>query len=210
MARRFPISRIVAVSNSQSQREHILREARSRDLGNIQVITADMNGFDPGCRFDRVVSIEMFEHMSNWPSLLKRIRGWIAPGGLLFVHVFAHQTTPYRFDPANGSDWIAQHFFTGGVMPSRALMRQFPDLFSVEEEWWWNGTHYARTANDWLARHAQHAAEIRAIFARTYGKDAQLWQKRWRLFFLATAGLFGHSNGEEWGIAHYLLKPGVD
>jgi cyclopropane-fatty-acyl-phospholipid synthase len=166
-----------------------------------------MNSFDPGRRFDRVVSVEMFEHMSNWPSLLKRIRGWIAPGGLLFVHVFAHRTTPYRFDPANDTDWIAQHFFTGGVMPSRALMRQFPDLFSVEQEWWWNGSHYSRTANDWLARHAENAGAIRAIFERTYGKDAQLWQKRWRLFFLATAGLFGHANGEEWGIAHYLLKP---
>jgi cyclopropane-fatty-acyl-phospholipid synthase len=205
MAERYPASRIVAVSNSASQRRFIESQAQARGLGNLQVVTADMNDFAPAGVFDRIVSVEMFEHMSNWRALLTRARGWLAPGGRLFLHVFTHRNRPYRFEAADESDWIAQHFFTGGVMPSHGLIRQFPDLFAVEAEWRWSGEHYRRTANDWLARFDAHDAEIGEILQGVYGADWPLWRRRWRLFFLATAGLFGARGGEVWGVSHYRL-----
>ena len=206
MAERFPAARITAVSNSAPQREHIEMEAARRGLLNIEIITADMNGFDTAERFDRVVSVEMFEHMSNWPSLLGRIHGWLLPEGRLFLHVFSHRATPYRFDHADKSDWIAQHFFTGGIMPSHNLIRHVAAPFALEADWRWPGTHYARTANDWLALYDANAEAIAAILRETYGADWQLWRRRWRLFFLATAGLFGAAQGEEWGVSHYRLR----
>lgn len=207
MARTFPRSRILAVSNSASQRQFISDEARALGLKNLYVVTADMNTFDPQSTFDRVVSVEMFEHMANWRALLTRVRGWLTPEGRAFVHVFAHRTSPYRFNHEDPSDWIAQHFFTGGIMPSRPLMYEFADLFEVECDWWWSGAHYARTAADWLQNFDANRARIKATLAPVYGESTELWMRRWRLFFLATSGLFGHAGGREWGIAHYLLKP---
>ena len=212
MAERYPRSRIVSVSNSQSQRQFIEAQARARGLTNLQVITCDMNRFDAEAelgpvRFDRVVSVEMFEHMANWPALLARVKGWMKPDGRLFVHVFTHRSTPYRFDKDDRSDWIAQHFFTGGVMPSHGLIRHFDGLFQVEQEWKWSGEHYRRTAMDWLANFDRNDARIRRILAEVYGPDAKLWRRRWRLFFLSVAGLFGHAGGSEWGVSHYRLTP---
>ncbi|RAI33448.1 SAM-dependent methyltransferase [Rhodoplanes serenus] len=207
MAERFPGARITAVSNSRSQRAFIEAQAAARGLRNLTVITADMNAFVPAARFDRVVSVEMFEHMANWRALLGRVRGWLAPDGRLFLHVFSHRAAPYRFDHRDPADWIARHFFTGGIMPSHGLVRSFDDLFSVEQEWRWNGVHYARTAEDWLANFDRNRDRIDPILAEVYGADAALWARRWRLFFLATAGLFGHAAGEEWGVSHYRLAP---
>ncbi len=207
MAERYPAARITSVSNSHSQRAWITAEAAARGLRNLTVITADMNEFATTGRFDRVVSVEMFEHMSNWRSLLGRIQAWLRPDGRLFLHVFSHRSQPYRFDPADKDDWIAQHFFTGGVMPSHGLIRQFADIFTVEAEWQWNGVHYERTARDWLTNMDRHADEVAAIMRQVYGRDAAVWTRRWRLFFLATAGLFGHANGHEWGISHWRLAP---
>jgi cyclopropane-fatty-acyl-phospholipid synthase len=146
MARKYPRARIVAVSNSQSQRAFVTSEAKSEGLQNLTVITADINAFAPAGQFDRVVSVEMFEHMSNWRELLRRTSSWLAPQGTLFVHIFVHAHAPYRFDAGNPADWIARYFFTGGIMPSRGLMRQFDDLVAIEGEWLWNGNHYRRTA----------------------------------------------------------------
>lgn len=207
MAARFPASRIVAVSNSRSQRAFIEREAAARGIGNLRVVTADMNTFTSDEAFDRVVSVEMFEHMTNWQSLLRRVHGWLRPDGRLFLHVFSHRSSPYLFDIENEEDWIAQHFFTGGIMPSHGLIRHVAHGFQMEREWRWNGTHYARTARDWLANYDRNDAEIRAILRDVYGADAGLWRRRWRLFFLATAGLFGHADGGEWGVSHYRLHP---
>jgi cyclopropane-fatty-acyl-phospholipid synthase len=207
MAEHYPTSRITAVSNSNSQRAYIVAQAHARGLSNLNVITADMNAFEPGATFDRVVSVEMFEHMSNWQALLTRVRNWVRPEGRLFIHVFTHRLGSYKFDETDKTDWIAQHFFTGGIMPSRALIRQFPDLFEVDSEHWWNGGHYQKTADDWLANFDANRAAIDRILQSVYGADAGLWARRWRLFFLATAGLFGHAGGEEWGVSHYLLKP---
>jgi cyclopropane-fatty-acyl-phospholipid synthase len=207
MAERFPRSEILAVSNSTSQRAFVESEAEARGLGNLRVVTADVNDFRPELSFDRAVSIEMFEHVSNWPALLRRVRSWLNPGGLLFMHVFSHARVPYRFDHSDPSDWIAQHFFTGGIMPSHGLIGEFDNLFEVAEDWRWSGKNYARTANDWLANFDRNANDIVRVLGATYGDRASLWQRRWRLFFLATAGLFGHRGGEEWGVSHYLLRP---
>ena len=206
MAGHYPASRVTAVSNSASQRAFIEAQAAVRGLTNLAVVTCDMNDFAPQGRFDRVVSVEMFEHMANWRGLLERVAGWLAPGGRLFLHVFTHRNRPYRFDHADKADWIAQHFFTGGIMPSHGLIRHFPDLFELEAEWRWSGEHYRRTAEDWLANFDRNIARIEPILAQTYGADAGVWKRRWRLFFLATAGLFGDSGGAVWGVSHYRLK----
>jgi cyclopropane-fatty-acyl-phospholipid synthase len=206
MAETYPGAEILAVSNSHGQRAFIEGAAARRNLRNLTVVTADMNDFAPGRRFDRIVSVEMFEHMSNWRALLTKAKSWLAPDGRMFVHVFAHRASPYRFDRSDPADWIAQHFFTGGIMPSKGLMGAFPDLFAVEEEWWWSGDHYARTASDWLARFDENSARIDLILEATYGGRAKLWKRRWRLFYLATEGLFGYRGGSEWGVAHYRLR----
>ena len=207
MAQAYPQARITAVSNSASQRAFILARAQERGLGNLEVITCDMNDFQADGEFDRVVSVEMFEHMANWRALLTRIRGWLKPDGRLFIHVFTHKTTPYRFDLNDEADWIGKYFFSGGVMPSHGLMALFPDLFAVEADWRWSGTHYRKTALHWLENYDRNVAAIRPVLRDVYGDQAVLWHRRWRLFFLATAGLFGHRGGEEWGVSHYLMRP---
>ncbi|MGE0063891.1 MAG: cyclopropane-fatty-acyl-phospholipid synthase family protein [Xanthobacteraceae bacterium] len=207
MARHYPAARITSVSNSHSQRAYILARAQAEGLGNLKVVTADMNSFEPDGPFDRVVSVEMFEHMANWGPLLQRIRRHLAGDGRLFIHIFTHRTTPYRFRVEDKDDWIAQHFFSGGIMPSHRLIRQFPELFAVEQEWRWNGLHYRKTAQHWLENFDANADAIRAILRDVYGADAALWQRRWRLFFLATGGLFGHDDGREWGVSHFRLLP---
>ncbi len=207
MARHYPAARIVSVSNSHSQRASIAGRAEAEGLRNLTVVAADINAFTPPGQFDRVVSVEMFEHMSNWRELLKRVVSWLTPQGALFLHIFSHRRAPYRFDAGDRADWIAQHFFTGGIMPSHGLIRQFNDLVAIEQEWWWDGTHYRRTADHWLENFDRNAQAIDEVLRGFYGADAALWHRRWRLFLHATAGLFGHSNGEEWGVSHYRLRP---
>jgi cyclopropane-fatty-acyl-phospholipid synthase len=207
IAERLPGATITAVSNSRPQGAFIVDQARARGFTNLSVVTADMNGFEPGRRFDRIVSVEMFEHMANWPRLFDKTAGWLAPDGRAFVHVFAHRAVPYRFDHASERDWIARHFFTGGIMPSHGLVRRAARSLEVEAEWRLSGTHYQRTALHWLANFDARRSEIRAIFDDVYGRAAPLWIRRWRLFFLATAGLFGDQGGGEWGISHYRLRP---
>jgi cyclopropane-fatty-acyl-phospholipid synthase len=209
MAERYPNATITAVSNSHGQRGHIEAQAKARGLTNLTVITCDMNDFSPaeGDGFDRIVSVEMFEHMANWRALLTRARGWLKPDGRMFIHIFTHRDAPYRFDHTDSGDFIAQHFFTGGVMPSRGLIRQFPDLFGVEREWTWSGVNYQRTADHWLANMDANGDRVMELMRETYGPDAALWRRRWRRFYLATAGLFGNDGGNTWAVSHYLLKP---
>lgn len=207
MAARYPHAYITAISNSSSQRRYIEQTARARGLSNVRVITCDMNAFQPESDFDRVVSVEMFEHMSNWDALLAKVRAALKPDGRLFMHVFSHRSMPYRFDHTDPTDWIGQHFFTGGIMPSDGLIRQFADLVTVEDEWRWSGTHYARTARQWIDNFDRNEDEIERILKEVYGDKWLLWKRRWRLFYLATEGLFGHARGEEWGVKHYRLRP---
>jgi cyclopropane-fatty-acyl-phospholipid synthase len=206
MARQFPHARVVAVSNSNSQADYVAGKAARHGLTNLHVVTSDMNVFDPGQKFDRIVSVEMFERMMNWREVMTRLRSWLTPDGRFFMHVYTHRSGSYLFDGADGEDWIAHHFFSGGVMPSHHLIRQYADLFAVEKEWRWSGTHYQRTAQDWLARFDAHRDEIDAILRKVHGNDAGLWMRRWRWFLLATAGLFGYADGSEWGVSHYRLK----
>jgi cyclopropane-fatty-acyl-phospholipid synthase len=206
MARQFPHSEVTAVSNSITQREFIAGEAGRRGLKNLHAVTSDMNVFDPQTQFDRIVSVEMFEHTMNWRELMTRIRSWLKPDGRFFMHIFTHRSGTCLFDRADGEDWIARHFFAGGVMPSHHLIREYGDLFEVEKEWRWSGKHYQRTAEDWLANFDLRHDEIEEVLHYVYGEETALWMRRWRWFLLATSGLFGYADGSEWGISHYRMK----
>ena len=207
MAERYPASRITAVSNSQSQRAFIEAEARSRRLANLQVVTCDMNGYDAGERFDRVVSVEMFEHMRNWPELFRRVGGWLAADGRFFMHVFVHRASPYLFVERDATDWMSRHFFSGGMMPSDDLALRFQDDLRLIDRWRWDGTHYERTANAWLANMDARRAAIWPILEETYGlAHAAQWWNRWRIFFMSCAELFGYEAGREWWVSHYLFE----
>lgn len=207
MAERFPRARITSVSNSAPQRTHIQREALRRGLSNVRVITHDMNTFEAGARFDRIVSVEMFEHMRNWEALLARAAGWMRPDGRLFLHVFAHSSYAYPFEARDESDWMSRHFFTGGMMPSHDLATRVSSSFESEDDWIVPGAHYARTSEDWLANLEAHREDVLQLFRATYGAPrAEVWYHRWRVFFLACAELFGYGAGKEWVVSHRRLR----
>jgi len=208
MAERFPRSRITAVSNSASQRAYILAAAAKRGLPNVEVVTADVNVFATDRRFDRVVSVEMFEHIRNYAVLMERIAGWLRPGGRLFVHLFCHRDLMYPVTTDGASDWMGRHFFTGGLMPAERTLLQFQDRLRVEDQWRVNGTHYERTANAWLAQMDARRPAVMKALAAAYGEAAApLWFQRWRMFFMACAELFGYRGGTEWFVAHYRFAP---
>jgi cyclopropane-fatty-acyl-phospholipid synthase len=207
MAEHYRDAQITGVSHSATQREHILRAAERRGLDNVDIITCDMNEFDIGRGlFDRVVSVEMFEHMKNWPELLARISRWLQPDGKFFAHVFVHATTPYHFEARDESDWMSRYFFTGGMMPAHDLFAQFQEHLCLVESWKVNGTHYARTAEHWLRNMDAHRAAIIPLFAETYGAhEAGKWWVYWRVFFMACAELWAYRGGLEWHVSHYLF-----
>ena len=207
LAARQPGSRILAVSNSKPQREFILARAAERGLANLRVATCDVNAFEPGERFDRVVSIEMFEHVRNHELLLARIASWLEPDGRLFVHHFCHRDFAYAYEDRGPSDWMARHFFSGGIMPSADLLQGRQRDLRVERRWWVGGDHYRRTCEAWLARLDARRGELVRVLDGVYGGAGQgrLWLARWRLFFLACAELFGLRGGEEWGVAHVRM-----
>ncbi len=208
MAGKYPRARVTGVSHSRTQREHILAEAARRGLANVEIITCDMNVFDiTPCRFDRVVSVEMFEHMKNWPQLMANIARWLKPGGLFFAHVFTHAHFAYHFEVRDESDWMSKYFFTGGMMPAHELFPRFQDELRLVQDWKINGRHYAQTAEHWLQNMDAHRAEIMPLFVQAYGAGAALkWWAYWRVFYLSCAELWWFRSGEEWLVSHYLFR----
>jgi cyclopropane-fatty-acyl-phospholipid synthase len=207
MASHFPAAQITAVSNSASQREYIEAQCRARGLGNVTVITADVNEFQADGSFDRVVSVEMFEHMRNYSELMKNIHGWLRPGGKLFVHIFCHRELMYPFTTDGDNDWMGKYFFTGGLMPAENTLLHFQDHLKIEEQWSLSGTHYEKTSNAWLRNMDNNEDAVMDALTRAYGPDqAGRWFQRWRMFFMAVAELFGYDGGSEWRIAHYRFR----
>lgn len=206
MAEQYPNARILAVSNSATQRAHIETQALDRGLCNVEVRTCDMNDFDPGRTFDRIVSVEMFEHMRNPGKLLDRAAGWLNPAGKIFIHIFTHDGKPYLFENhGREQDWMSKYFFTGGMMPSIDYLPKATQALNLEQSWRVNGTHYARTLEAWLQKQDK-APDLIPILEKGYGSDARIWAQRWRMFWMACAELFAYRDGEEWPVHHYLFS----
>ena len=207
MARHYPNSTILGVSNSHSQRESIMARARAEGLTNLEIVTCDMNDFATEGHFDRVVSVEMFEHMRNWQALMGRIAGWLNPDGRFFMHVFTHAQAPYLFEVQDANDWMSEYFFSGGMMPSLDLAPRVATALELDQQWTISGEHYRKTSDAWLSNMAAHRTRLMAILETTYGKhQTRLWWHRWRIFFLACSELFGYAQGEVWPIGHYRFR----
>ncbi|KAG6548454.1 hypothetical protein Mapa_009941 [Marchantia paleacea] len=207
IAQKYPKSRVTGVSNSETQKAFIDDEAKKRGLTNLKIITCDINTFEAEERFERVLSIEMFEHMKNYQKLLRKIASWMEPNGLLFIHIFTHKLAAYHFENEDETDWMTRNFFSGGTMPADTLLLYFQDDVFIENHWKVNGKNYAQTSEEWLKRMDANIRQIRSIFAATYGeKEVTMWIVNWRTFFMAVAEMFAYNNGEEWGVSHYLFR----
>lgn len=206
MAKHYPTARIVAISNSKTQKEYIDSQILQRGLKNLEIMTCDINTFTTDEKFDRVVSIEMFEHLKNYELLFERISTWLVPTGKLFVHIFSHKKFAYHYVNVDGNDWLTEYFFTGGMMPAENLFTYFQRHLLLKKQWRLNGSHYQKTCAAWLANMDRNRSKIEPILLATYGSSkVRTWWVYWRLFFLACEELFAYKNGEEWIVSHYLF-----
>ena len=207
LAEHYPDCRITAVSNSTSQKEFIEGRARQRGLDNVTVITCDVNWLSMDKRFDRIVSVEMFEHVRNYDALFNKISGWLRTEGKLFVHIFCHRTLAYPFEVEGDDNWMGRHFFTGGLMPARDTLVHFKGPLLLEQQWDYSGEHYQKTAEAWLANLDEYRDAVLELFNGVYGEvNAPVWVQRWRMFFMACAELFGYDRGNQWMVAHYRFS----
>ncbi len=212
LAEKFTRTQVVGLSNSHGQREFIMQRAKERGIENLTILTGNIAEFEMpeehlGRGFDRVISIEMFEHMKNYGLLLNKVSRWMKPEARLFVHIFVHKLLAYHFEDKRQDDWMTRYFFRGGTMPSENLLMHFQDDLRVTKHWWIGGQHYEKTANHWLARMDAARQPIMEVFRKAYGeKDAAIWFQRWRMFYMAVAELFGYADGNEWGVGHYLFE----
>jgi len=207
MAAKYPQCNFTGVSNSRTQKIYIDEQAVKRGINNLTVVTADMNSFSIDKTFDRVVSVEMFEHMRNYQKLMHKVASVLKKEGKLFVHIFTHKEYAYKFEVKDESDWMSKYFFTGGIMPSDNLLFYFNEHLCIEQHWHVSGMHYSKTSEAWLSNMDKHKSEIMPLFENTYGKENALrWWVYWRLFYLACAELWGYNKGEEWIVSHYLFN----
>jgi cyclopropane-fatty-acyl-phospholipid synthase len=209
MAENYPHSKITAISNSNSQREYIENQCKLKKINNLTIITKNVVEFESQKQVDRIVSVEMFEHMRNYSKLFCNINSWLKPGGKLFVHIFSHSQYAYLFETEGSHNWMGKYFFTGGIMPNKNLLKEFMKPLQLDSEWSWNGTHYQKTSEAWHNNMLEHKVEIMKILNRTYPNQAKVWYHRWRIFFLACAELFGYENGNEWDVSHYLFRKAI-
>ncbi|MFB6240784.1 MAG: class I SAM-dependent methyltransferase [Gemmatimonadota bacterium] len=203
---------MTAVSHSAAQGRFIRERAGERGLGErVRFVEADVSEFRPPPEsFDRVVSVEMFEHLRDHGRLTARVARWLRPDGRLFVHVFSHRRYAYRFTGEGAGEWMGRHFFTGGLMPSHDLLPAAARGLELERDWWTDGRHYARTAEAWHGNLTASGEEAARVLARAGDPDPELAVRRWRIFFLAVAELFGYRDGREWGVSHYRFRPPGD
>ncbi|XP_038898146.1 (S)-coclaurine N-methyltransferase-like isoform X2 [Benincasa hispida] len=207
VAQNYTNCRVTGICNSTTQRGYIEEQCRDLQLHNVNIIVADISTFEMEAQYDRIFSVEMFEHMKNYKDLLKKISGWMKKDGLLFVHYFCHKVFAYHLEDINEEDWIAKYFFTGGTMLSANLLLYFQDDVTVIDHWLLNGKHCTRTSEEWLKRMDNNIVSIKPIMETTYGKDSAMkWTVYWRTFFIAVAELFGYNHGEEWMVSHFLFK----
>lgn len=207
VAEHFPKCKITAVSNSKTQKEYIDSVAKEKGFKNLTVITRDMNEFTIDEKFDRIISVEMLEHMKNYQKLFAKLSSFLKPDGLFFIHIFTHKQYAYHFEVRDETDWMAKYFFTGGMMPSHNLFLYFQENLNIVNHWVVNGTHYGKTSEAWLANMDKHKSSILPILEKTYGKEnVTKWWSYWRIFFLACAELFSYRKGEEWIVSHYLFR----
>ncbi len=207
MSAKFPKSNFTVVSNSRTQKIYIDEQARLRGISNLTVLTIDINNFNIDKKFDRVVSVEMFEHLRNYKLLFNKISSLLKDDGKMFVHVFTHKTYAYKFEVKDDTDWMSKYFFTGGIMPSNDLFSYFNDDLKIVNQWTVNGTHYNKTSEAWLQNMDKHKTQIIPLFEKTYGKEnATKWWVYWRVFYMACAELWGYDKGNEWMVCHYLFE----
>jgi cyclopropane-fatty-acyl-phospholipid synthase len=209
MAAKFPKSKITAVSNSTTQKEFIDSECVKRNLNNVTIITCDMNDFELKERFDRIVSVEMFEHMRNHRKLLTKLNDMLNDDGKIFIHIFVHKELPYLFEVKDDTDWMSKYFFSGGMMPSDDLFYRSQDIFKIEQHWRVNGRHYAKTARHWLENMDKNRGPVMQLFEKHYKQEAKKWWSYWRIFFMSCEELWAYDNGNTWFVAHYLLKKDI-